>query len=193
MLFGRIHLAGAIVFAVIAISLAVSQTQAAAPANQDDVIQKDFGSRVAKYLSLRKKQAGSSPKPTESSAKLAESRRGMAAKTHAVRPYAKQGDIFTPEISAYFRRQLAACLAGPNGAKIRASLRHAEPTPGFTPRVNEGYPQGEPLQSTPPTLLLNLPKLPKELQYRIIGRDFVLYDTAPNVIVDLIPGAIPAS
>jgi hypothetical protein len=49
------------------------------------------------------------------------------------------------------------------------------------------------LQSTPPSLLLNLPPLPKELEYRIVGRELVLHDTAPGIIVDFIPNVVPQS
>ena len=89
------------------------------------------------------------------------------------------------------RRQISATLSGPEGAKVRASLRHAEPLRGLKLRVNEVYPEGVPLQSTPPTLLLNLPPLPKDLEYRIVGRTLVLHDTVPNLVVDFIPDAIP--
>jgi hypothetical protein len=41
--------------------------------------------------------------------------------------------------------------------------------------------------------LLNLPELPKELQYRIVGNDLVLHDTAPDIIVDFIPNVFPKS
>jgi hypothetical protein len=47
------------------------------------------------------------------------------------------------------------------------------------------------LQSTPPTILMNLPRLPPELEYRINGRALVLRDTNANLVVDLIPDAIP--
>lgn len=151
----------------------------------------DFEARVAKYLDLRKKEAGSAPRPTNSSEKLAETQQDSAAKVKAVRRDAKQGDIFTPEIAAYFRRQISATLAGRDGRKIRASLRHAEPVPALALQVNQVYPQGIPLQSTPPTLLLNLPTLPKELEYRIVGRNLVLHDIVPNLIVDFVSEAIP--
>jgi hypothetical protein len=152
----------------------------------------DFQARVAKYLDLRKKEAGSAPRPTNSPEKLADTQQDLAAKVRALRRDAKPGDIFTPEIAAYFRRQISATLTGHHGRKIRASLRHADPVPALRLQVNQVYPQGVPLQSTPPTLLLNLPPLPKELEYRIVGRNLVLHDIVPNIVVDFIPGAIPS-
>jgi hypothetical protein len=117
----------------------------------------------------------------------------MAEKTQTARAEAKQGDIFTPEIATYFRKRIAAALAGQQGAKIRSSLRHAEPLRSMDLHVNQKYPEGEPFQSVPPTLLLNLPRLQKELEYRIVGRDLALHDIATNIIVDFIPGAVPSS
>jgi len=153
----------------------------------------DFEARVTKYLDLRKKEAGSAPRPTNSPEKLAETQQKLAAKVRALRQDAKQGDIFAPEIAVYFRRQISATVAGPNGQKIRASLRHADPVHTVALHVNQIYPPGLPLQSTPPTLLLNLPPLPRELEYRIVGRNLVLYDTVPNLTVDFVPDAIPSA
>ena len=163
------------------------------PSQDDARTVSDFEARVTKYLDLRKMQAGSAPRPTNSPEKLADTQHDRAEKIKAIRLDAKQGDIFTPEIAAYFRRQISATLAGSAGHKIRASLRHAEPLPALTLHVNQVYPQDIPLQSTPPTLLLNLPKLPKELEYRIVGRNLVLHDIVPNIIVDFIPDAIPSA
>src|SRR5215470_1755057 len=161
--------------------------------SQDAAVVKDFESRVTKYLELRRKEAGTHPRPTNSPEKIIESQQDLALKVKGFRSDAKQGDIFTAEIAEYFRRQIAATLGGPQGHKIRASLRHAEPVHGLSLQVNQPYPQGIPLQSTPPTLLLNLPTLPKELEYRIIGHNLVLHDLAPNIIVDFFTNAIPST
>ena len=156
----------------------------------DDKIVADFGSRVKSYVESRKK-AGGTAKPTKESAELAKHKKETKAKVRSERADAKQGDIFAPEIAAYFRRQLAAALTGPKGGEIRASLRHAEPVAPVPLKVNESYPAGLALQSTPPSLLLNLPRLPKGLEYRIVGHDLVLHDSVTNLIVDLIPDALP--
>jgi len=60
-------------------------------------------------------------------------------------------------------------------------------------QINESYPEKVPLQSTPPTLLMNLPELPKGLEYRILGRELVLRDSDANIIVDYVPNALPAT
>jgi hypothetical protein len=58
-------------------------------------------------------------------------------------------------------------------------------------QINQSYPEEIPLQSTPPTLLLTLPELPKGLEYRILGRELVLRDSDANIVVDYIPNALP--
>ena len=74
-----------------------------------------------------------------------------------------------------------------DGPRIRASFEHAEPIHGIRLDVNQAYPDGLPLQSMPPSLLLNLPRLPKELEYRFVGRELILRDIPANLIVDVIP------
>jgi hypothetical protein len=167
-------------------------SQTGEPQKQDPIL-KDFEARVNNYLEVRKKEAGSSPRPTNSADKLAQNRSQMAGKVRVVRSDAKRGDIFTPEIATYFRHQISASFSGPNGQKVRSSLNHAEPVDGIALKVNEPYPPGMPLQSLPPTLLSTLPRLPKELQYRIVGNNLALHDTASNLIVDFISNAIPTS
>ncbi len=188
-------IASAVAVGVSCTILAFSQVTPVAQTNGanagDAQVVKEFETSVKQYLDLRKNTAGKAPRPTNSPDKLTDKRSDMAQKVRSLRSQAKQGDIFTPDVTAYFRRQIEATLAGPQGQKIRASLRHAEPLPNLTVKVNQSYPEHVPLQSTPPTLLMNLPPLPKELEYRIVGSDVVLYDVAPNLVVDYIPNAIP--
>lgn len=152
---------------------------------------KEFQARIESYLSAKKKQ-NIAKKPTDSPGKLAQEKQQTAEKIRESRPEAQRGDIFTPTVTTYFKQQIEGTLRGPDGGKVRASLRHAEPLPNVQLRVNAKYPRNLPLQSTPPTLLMNLPPLPKELQYRIVGSTLVLYDMSSGLVVDFIPGAIPA-
>lgn len=161
----------------------VAQTHA------DSVLLSDFNSRIGKYESLKKSQ--SLPKKQSNSAEVVNKEKHQATqKLQKARPAARQGDIFTPSIAAYFKRQIQKTLHGPDGAKVQASLKRAEPLPTIHLEVNERYPENLPLQSTPPTLLQNLPQLPKGLQYRVVGTTFLIYDLDANLVVDLIPGAV---
>ncbi len=78
-----------------------------------------------------------------------------------------------------FKRLIDVAFQGPDAAEVRASLRHAEPVK-IPLQVNATYPDSLPLQSTPPSVLLNLPDVPPELYYRIVGRDLVLRDAGAN-------------
>jgi hypothetical protein len=152
----------------------------------------DFEKRVNEYASQHRTLAGELPKlkPTSSAEALADHERELAQRISSARQGATQGDIFTPAIAAEFRRLLAVTMQGPRGKRIRRSLEAAEPVQ-LALHVNEPYPHRIPLQSTPPSLLLNLPKLPKELEYRVVGHNLVLRDADANLIVDFIPDAVP--
>jgi hypothetical protein len=180
-----------LVISALALLTLAGAAQAATPDQQQLV--SDFEARVSSYMKLRDTTAPTAnEKPTKSPDKLMQQRSDISSRVLSARSNAKQGDIFTPDIAIYFRHQIAATLDGPQGARIRASLRHAEPVKGRL-QVNQKYPAHVPLQSTPPTLLLNLPTLPKDLEYRIVGQDLVLRDTGANLIVDFIPNVLPQS
>lgn len=161
-----------------------------APATNDTKIVAEFEQRAKQYLDWREKTAGTMLLPTNSPQKIDASRHSLANKVRVGRAGAKQGEIFTSQAADYFRSQIAATLQGPHGKQIRSSLRHSEPTE-MELQINQSYPEKVPLQSTPPTLLLNLPELPKGLEYRILGRELVLRDSDANIIVDYIPDALP--
>jgi hypothetical protein len=164
-------------------------------ANQDSLTIQDFGKRVDQYAKLRKSaQAGlSAPKSGSSAAEVKQYQVSLAQNIRAGRTQAKPGDVFSPPVALLFRKLIATPFQSGDGSKIRASLRHAEPVRGLKLEVNGEYPQMAALQSTPPTLLSDLPKLPLELEYRIVGRELVLLDSSANLIVDLLPDALPTS
>ena len=93
--------------------------------------------------------------------------------------------------SAEFRRLILMAMQGSRATQVHESLKHAEPVRLPSLRVNGTYLEGIPLQSTPPSLLLNLPQLPPEVEYRVAGSDLVLRDVDANLVVDLIHSVIP--
>jgi hypothetical protein len=164
-----------------------------APVNPDVQALKEFEIRVADYVKLRNvaREGLHKLKPTKSAETITYHEEGLAHSIRELRHGAGQGDVFTPRIAAEFRRLIGVTMQGEEAARIRLSLTRDDPVHLKSLRINHRYPDGFPLQSTPPTLLLNLPKLPAGLEYRIMGRALVLLDAEANLVVDFIPKAIP--
>jgi hypothetical protein len=174
--------------------LLILMTGAAAaqqPANPDAKLVAEFESRVTEYVKLHKQIKSKLPlKPTDAAAKITAHQDNFSAQLVAARSGAKQGDLFTAPIASEIRRLVSIAMAGKGAHRVRQSLQRAEPV-RLRLRVNDVYPRNIPLQSMPPTLLANLPRLPADLEYRVIGNDLVLRDVDANVIVDFVPNAIP--
>lgn len=189
--------AASVVLAVVYCPVLCAQTAShGTPAvNQDSLVAASFENSVKEYVKLHNKAKAGLPKlkPTDSAHQINQYQRLLATRIRAARSDAKPGDMFTPEVSQLFKRLIATTFQGPDAAKIRASLRNAEPVSNIPLQVNAVYPERLPLQSTPPSVLMNLPELPPELDYRIVGHDLVLRDVGGNIIVDFITSAIPSS
>ena len=153
---------------------------------------KDFDDHVKDYVKLHKTARSEvhGLKPTPSSEAIEHHEHQLAHQIREMREGAAQGNIFAPPIAAEFRRLIAITMASQEGGRIRESLKRAAPVRLNAMRVNQNYPAGVPLQSTPPSILGNLPALPPELEYRLVGRALVLRDAEANLIVDFIPDAI---
>ena len=118
--------------------------------------------------------------------------RALGMRIQSARATARQGDVITPEVARMFRRRIETCLTPEEWRAVFADrARDEEDRPLEPPplHVNMTWPAGLPFDYVPPQLLQSLPTLPKELQYRIIGRSLVLWDHHANVIVDFLPGA----
>ena len=159
--------------------------------NPDAQVLADFQKRIDAYMELHKRAVKESPplKETKDPAQIQASQDAMAAKIQAARKTAKPGDIFTPEIRQAFRRLMYPEVKGAEGAETKAALKDDAPK-GVALKVNVKYPEKAPLPTVPPNLLASLPKLPEELEYRIINKDLILRDVHANVIIDFIQNAI---
>jgi hypothetical protein len=160
--------------------------------NQEAAIIQQFDQRVAAYVQLQKAAKAHLPalKPEVSPAKILNYEHALAARIRAARPHANQGNIFTPSVAREFRRLIQITMHTPQAGRIRTSLqRGAQVKTNVV--VNHSYPAMTPVETTPPSLLLNLPKLPAELEYRVVGHDLVLHDVEADLVVDFVPRAIP--
>jgi len=178
---------------VLLFSVMAAIAQASNNGNQDSLVLKDFNRRVADYVRLHKIALSEIHrlKPTNSPEAIEHYQHHLAHRIREQRSGVVQGNVFTPEITEEFRRLIGITMQGPEAARIRESLRHAAPVYTRAIRVNRAYPAGLPLQSTPPSLLLNLPLLPPEVEYRVVGHDLIMRDVDANLVVDFLTNAIP--
>lgn len=160
--------------------------------NNDARIAAEFTKRVNAYIELHKKEEDKLPKLSKEATpqEIDQYERALARLIEAARKDAKQGDIFTPETRAYFRRLLTAIFAGPDGVKLKASIMDENPGP-IQLRVNGRYPDNVPLSTMPPQVLQMLPRLPEELEFRFIGERLILLDKHAHIVVDYIDRALP--
>jgi hypothetical protein len=170
------------------------QEEAKPAANPTDAVFAEFGKRVDSYMKLRKTLVDSVGEldPTRNQAEIAERAAKLANGIMAARAQAKPGDIFTPEVSA-----LVATLIRQEYSRRPDSVRETredqqDELPDFVPRVNTLYPTTYPLATFPATLLPLLPRLPEQLEYRVVQNYLVLRDVEANVILDVMPNAVPS-
>lgn len=113
---------------------------------------------------------------------------------HAIqehRPLARSGEIFTAGPAAVFRRLIAATAAAENVTlKDVARAMRADRSPGaMRPVVNESYDWRLGAWMWP-ALLLELPPLPEDIEYRIVDTDLVLIDLRAGLVVDILKDAL---
>lgn len=154
---------------------------------------KAFIGRVQAYVKMQNRLEASLPalKPTKDPAQIVEFQHALARSIADARRDARQGDIFTHEVTEEFRKTIHKAFQGPEGRRARKTLQQDTPFKVVTMHVNDVFPDDIPLTTTPPTLLLKLPELPPGLAYRFVGRALVLKDIKAGLVVDLIPNALP--
>jgi len=178
----------------LATSTAAAQQPKGTNVNSDAKMVADFTARVADYVKLRNAQTQGAPpmKKDATPEELSAAEKALATKVAAARANAKRGDIFTPATQAMFRRLLNPVVKGPEGGEVKEAMKEDAPAPSELPyKINAQYPKNVPLSTVPSDVLLTLPKLPEDIQYRFAGKTLMLYDIKPNLIVDFMPNALP--
>jgi hypothetical protein len=159
--------------------------------NQDAKAIADFKTRVDAYDALRKKADDSAPplKKTDEPADIKAAQQALVERIGAARSTAKQGDIFTPDITAFFKRVLRPESKEKDAKTIMKEDKPAAAAVSF--KINGPYPDKQPLATSPPEMLAKLPALPKDIDYRFVDKHLILRDSRANTIIDYIPNAIP--
>jgi hypothetical protein len=120
----------------------------------------------------------------------------LADTIRALRPRAQRGDIFTTSATPVLVEIVQTFLNSAEGASARASIASDNPvteTP-LTPvvlTINGTYAHGASFATMPPFLLMRLPTLPEEVEYRFVGKHLLLRDTSANIVLDYILDVAP--
>jgi hypothetical protein len=154
--------------------------------------------RVEEYLDHRREAREELPKLKDKAEPedVTAYAKTLSDNIRARRRGAKQGDVFTPKVARGLRRLFARGLAATTRDR-EVVLTEGNPT-GDEERlqapsvvVNGQYIPAAPLSTIPPTLLLALPTLPEQVEYRFVGRSLILRDAVANLIIDFLPEAVP--
>lgn len=152
-----------------------------------------FAERVAAYAELHQRMDALLPPWTviNDVESIFRRRVDLASAIRAERPDARQGDIFEPSAAAAVRGIIAAALSNVDVEFMLQGLyEECEMPVGYRPTVNAGYPAWA-THEMPVVLLHVLPVLPAAMQYRLIDHDLLLWDVDANLVVDVLPDALP--
>ena len=150
--------------------------------------------RVDTYVSLRDSLAANMGPldETKSQAEIAARATTLATLIQGARASAKEGDIFTPEAGALIVKLIKREYSRRSDSVVEQREDAQEELPNFVPAVNMLYPTTYPLATFPATLLPLLPPLPTDkVEYRIVTHYLILRDVEANLIIDVLPHAVP--
>lgn len=158
----------------------------------DKAAMKTFDKQVKGYIELRNKVRDNAPKLSKESTpeQIQAYKTALELSLRNARANAKRGELFRPETADFIRRTLKIEFQGRDRQELREKIFETE-TQGVVLRVNYPYAQNAEMSEMPATLLTKLPKLPKELRYRFVGRNMLLVDRETNLIIDFMPEALP--
>lgn len=161
--------------------------------DQNKPIAQGFENRVKDYVKLREGIEEKMPKLSKESKpeEIEVHKKQLQESVRAARAGAKQGDMFTPDAAAMIRAIIREEFKGKDRVELRKTVLVEAENKGTPLRVNYPYPEVKEQLEMPPTLLLQLPQLPKQIRYRFVGRNMLLVDRENGLIIDYMTDAIP--
>jgi hypothetical protein len=163
-----------------------------APQAIEDRALSGFNLAVDQYVKLHRRIVRSMPMPpafdNEDGFAADELRDAIVAE----RPNAQRGAFFTPGVALVLQQRIDWAFLHHPGAATDATVRGGyDPLPGEAgPMVNQPFPPVTASVRWLP-LVRALPPLPGELEFALWGRDLVLLDVRANLVLDVLPDALP--
>jgi hypothetical protein len=146
-----------------------------------------FTTRIGNYYDLRARLQHQLPAVTvtDNVLQIRQATRALARAIRVARPGAVQGEFFTAATGTEFKRVLGLIT----NAGVCAAIMDGNPG-RFTHAIDGSYPSGKSLATMPGIVLVRLPPLPNDIEFRFVGRHLILYDVRANTIIDRLPYAI---
>lgn len=151
-----------------------------------------FNSHVRDYIEQRDAIAKKLPKLSKEAKpeEIEAYQKSFVEGLRAMRAGTERGYIFKPEFTQYVRTIIQTEFPPRDKAEIKQTILEAE-TKGVPLKINHPYPETKELSQIPPTLLLKLPTLPKQVKFRFVNRHLLLVDSDHSLIVDYAPNVLP--
>jgi hypothetical protein len=164
-----------------------------APNPVDDPRFADFFDRVRAYMKIHNSAEARVPslKETSDPRQVSGREKALADEIRVERAGAQQGHVFSPAAAKEIGIIVSEDFLG-RPLRVQKAILVEVPVK-VPPAINTDYPTTLPLATVPPRLLLKLPTLPEELEYRFLGRHLILRDIKANLVVDFIPDVVPAA
>jgi hypothetical protein len=181
------------ILSVVVLTGLLSVTAIAQDSTPNRKLAEAFEKRVKSYVKLREGIEEKMPKlSTEAKPEEIEvHKKRFQDSVRAARSDAKAGDVFTPDAVAMIRAIIREEFKGRDRVELRKTVLVESEVKTLPLRVNYPYPEVKEQLEMPPTLLLKLPPLPKQIRYRFVGRNMLLVDRENGLIIDFMTNAVP--
>ena len=178
-------------FLVVAVACAMSAIAVAQDQNKQ--LAEAFEKRVKEYTKLREDIEGKMPKLSKEAKpeEIETHKKRFQESVRTARAGAKHGDIFTPDAATMIRNIIKEEYKGKDRVELRKAVLVEAEVKSVPLRINYPYPEMKEQLEMPPTLLLKLPQLPKQVRYRFVGDNMLLVDRENGLIIDYMTNAIP--
>jgi hypothetical protein len=183
----------ALMMAVAAPSLlSASGQQPAAGASAEATAIKEFDKAIAEYMALRRglRSEVAGPVKNSTSSQVTDASDALAGAIERARRDAAVGSIFNKPVASVIKRRITEAVRTEQLAPVLADIDD-EGKASAIPKIHLRLPVSAQMATMPPSLLKVLPPLPKELEYRILGRYPILRDVDASLILDYVAAAVP--
>jgi hypothetical protein len=181
-------------FLALVCSIAAAQTPAPPPLSPADKHTVEaFEKRAKEYANMREALEEKIPKLSKEAKpeEIQAHKTQFQERVRNARLTSKRGDVFTPDATALIRKMIKDEFKGRDRVEFRDTVLREAENKAVPLRVNYPYPESQELLEMPPTLLLRLPQLPKQLRYRFVRQNLLLVDRENGLIVDYMTNAVP--